>query len=123
MVDRGDPPDGNSADRRLAVWCSTLCRTSGGAFISTYAVAAVMFLVPALIVVANQEWKLGLVNEYAENLVGTHLPPAVWFFTKAPSIARPKPLLGCLVIGVSALLFLLLATYHLPRRAFARGRR
>jgi ABC-type transport system involved in multi-copper enzyme maturation permease subunit len=103
----------------LAVWCSALFRTTGAAFIGTYAFAAALTLVPGLIVMAETEYRLGLLGEYAENLLGCHLPPVVWLFTKYASAQRPQPLVGCLLIIATTVLFLLLATYHLPRRAFA----
>jgi ABC-type transport system involved in multi-copper enzyme maturation permease subunit len=116
----------------LAIWCSTLFRTTGAAFIGTYAFAAMMALIPGLLIGLDDELRSHLFSSELEDLLVSHIPPAVWWSIRSAIVAAPpggtlathqsRALIGCEVIGGTALLFLLLATYHLPRKAFTSRR-
>lgn len=103
----------------LAVWCSSLFRTTGAAFIGTYVFGAVLAALPMLLIISNQEYHLRLFDTESEGLLLCHIPPVTWRFTTSSSPLRPGPALGSAAIAASTVLFLLLAIYHLPRRAFA----
>lgn len=100
----------------LAIWCSALFRTTVGAFLGTYLIGMILYGAPAaLMALLNEVWP----HRYDwmfDELLWMHIPPASLEFARSEKVAIWQAVAP---LGVTALLFLGLAIFHLPRRAFA----
>ncbi len=99
----------------LALWCSCRFRTTVAAFLGTYALAALLVLVPALPVILEDALNKHWFPVRVEWWFFAHVPPAVLDTARAHT-------LGPLAIAATTLLFLFLAARDLPRRAFLPAR-
>lgn len=106
----------------IATWASCRFRTTVAAFLAAYLVGAALFLLPALVVEIDKEFRLDLIDREYRWIAGVHFPPVVFFESndewKAFNARRFT--ISCLSIVATTLVFLLAAIRQLPRRAFAR---
>ena len=100
----------------LAVWASCRFRTTVAAFVGTYVFAAVLTIVPLL--PQALDLRHAWISSDIKPLLTLHLPAVVY----ANADNSEFCFLGILAISLSTLLFLGLAIFDLPRRAFRPAR-
>lgn len=103
----------------LALWCSTFFRTTVGAFLGTYLFGLILYGGPAtLFALVHWIWpdRFDAGFDGMMRLMWMHVPPASLEFARSGIISIWQAAAGP---GITALLFVGLAIFHLPRRAFA----
>jgi ABC-type transport system involved in multi-copper enzyme maturation permease subunit len=101
----------------LALWCSALCRNTAGAFIATYAIAALFYLGPLGAAALARSLNPNLFKH--PDFAILHVPPVLFGLSHSDSWNVGGIRSGVIVVLTTTLLFLFLAVFHLPRRAFA----
>ncbi len=105
----------------LALWCSALFRNTVGAFLGTYFIGLAFYWTPLLLVVILNE--AGIRWHSLEAYVYVHFPVSMLYAVR-PGQGLPSQLWVMLAANTASIfLFLGLAIYHLPRRAFAAPKR
>ena len=100
----------------LALWCSAFFRTTVGAFLGTYIFGMVLYGGPPAVIALLHEMGSHQLERVLGDMIFVHIPPVSLDLArsgKVPLWQITAPLAG------TALLFLGLAVFHLPRRAFA----
>jgi len=100
----------------LALWASCRFRTTVAAFLGTYSIAFLFTLIPLLPELSNTDY--GWITREVRPYLAIHIPPYIFGNATNPALHLP----GIIAIAGTTLLFLGLAIFDLPRRAFRPAR-
>lgn len=105
----------------LSLWCSALFRNTVGAFLGTYFIGLVFYGGPPFIVEVLNE--AGFRSQFARQHYADHFPMVLTGYFRVSRVLDTDFWMRIAVNSGVVFLFLGLAIYHLPRRAFAPPKR